>query len=612
MTETHPSEPKCSAEEQLNRFREIVCRELANLAIPSDDCVPQADRSGDELEERLLNLFAAYTEVRADHETLRKANTALHNDITALKFSQDAVKLKLAQEIELFNVTLGSIREGVISTDGNGAILLMNSMAEELTGWPQNSVVGEDVRLVFKIKDSRTRQTIDDPVAKIIYAGKMGRDEFFLINMQDGKERLVACSGAPMRDSTGIIIGTVIAIRDISAAKQMEDELFRARKLESVGVLAGGIAHDFNNILTGLVTNLFMAKTHVAAGSEAYELITEAEKASFRAGKLTKQLLTFAKGGTPVKEHASIRELIEDSVGFCLSGSNVDCRLEVGAEIDMVEIDRGQIDQVLNNLIINAEQAMPQGGTITIQAENILVDDEVTCNTESRLPLERGRYVKISIHDEGEGIPKENMTRIFDPYFTTKPNASGLGLTTVYSIIQKHGGLITARSNLTKGATFIFYLPSSARPAEQTRTAGSNGSMTGSGSVLVMDDEQVIRIIVEKMLKKFGYDVVCASNGSDAIEAYKNAFTKQRPFDVVIVDLTVPGGMGGCEAVRRLLEFDPAAQVVVASGYSNDPVMSDFRQYGFVDVIGKPFDIDEYLRVIQGIIERRKKAAPGA
>jgi two-component system cell cycle sensor histidine kinase/response regulator CckA len=515
-------------------------------------------------------------------------------DIAARK----AVERRLAREVELLNVTLSSIREGVISTDETGKILLINNKAAELTGWDPRSAVGESLQTVFRIKEPGTLGGEGNLMTIIAATGKLAETEFAIVNTRSGRECSVACSGTPLRDGSGSVIGVVMVFRDIGTTKQLEDELFRARKLESVGVLAGGIAHDFNNILTGIVSNLFMAKSQLTPGSEPYDLITEAEKAGFRASKLTKQLLTFAKGGTPVMENVSLRELIGDSVGFCLSGSNVDCTIEVDEKLFMAEIDRGQIDQVLNNLIINASQAMPEGGTIVVKAENVTVSDKVSQNTEARLPLNPGNYIKISIRDEGVGIPRENLARIFDPYFTTKPNGTGLGLTTVYSIIKKHGGFITVKSPGPKGAIFIFYLPASSAGSESPKPEDAGVSAVNRGRILVMDDEQVIRVIVEKMLKRFGYDAICVPNGSEAIATYRHALLEGRRFDVVIMDLTIPGGMGGREAVKRLLEIDPAARVVVASGYSNDPVMAEFRQYGFAGVIAKPFNIDEYVRVI--------------
>jgi PAS domain S-box-containing protein len=392
------------------------------------------------------------------------------------------------------------------------------------------------------------------------------------------------------------LIGTLF---DITERKRAEEELFKARKLESLGVLAGGIAHDFNNILTGIITNLFMAKMKVKSDPDTYQLLAEAEKASFRASKLVKQLLTFSKGGAPVKEAVSIRSIIEDSVGFCLSGSNVNYKLSLASDLLPVEADKGQIDQVLNNLIINADQAMPNGGTATVSAENVTVDDGPQTADGPKVALQPGRYVKVTVKDEGMGIPRENLEKIFDPYFSTKPNGNGLGLTIAYSIVKAHKGVITVDSVVGKGTVFSFYLPV---VKEQKTSEGKNISpMPSSGNgqrILIMDDDSAVRSVLMQLLKNAGYVVVCTASGSEAIAAYAAAMKEGNPFTVVVMDLTIPGGMDGKQAVAEVLKLDPLARVVVASGYSNDPIMANFRDYGFCGVIAKPFNIDEFLDVV--------------
>ena len=518
----------------------------------------------------------------------------------------DRVKAQneLADEKEFLDVTLRSIGEGVVSTDVNGSVLLMNSGAEKLTGWSRAEAIGQPLGHIFHIVNEHTRAFCPDMVKEVLRRGVViNYAEARLLIARDGTERLIAASGAPIRNRDGAIVGVAVVFRDVTEQQRLEEELFKARKLESIGLLAGGIAHDFNNILTGIVTNLFMAKMNAQDNEEVLQLIVGAEKAAFRASRLTKQLLTFAKGGSPVKEATSLKQIIEDAVGFCLSGSNVDYKIETPDDLRMVEVDRGQIDQVLNNLVINADQAMPNGGTIAVKAENITISEEITTGTASFLPLMPGNYVKVSVIDEGIGIPPADLERIFDPYFTTKQEGSGLGLTTAFSIVKKHGGHITVKSALGKGSRFIFYLPAAKSDADEDESGKlPPPRLPESTRILVMDDDEIVRMVVTRLLSSNGYAVECAVRGEEAIGKYESAYTEGRPFDVVVMDLTVPGGMGGKEAMQKILAIDPKAKAIVFSGYSNDPVLANYREYGFSGVIEKPFSIDEFMRVLSRIM----------
>ncbi|MBN1306971.1 MAG: response regulator, partial [Chitinispirillaceae bacterium] len=420
----------------------------------------------------------------------------------------------------------------------------------------------------------------------------------------DGKaERNVNVRGQPFRGTDGQNRGGILLIRDCTQQEQLEEELLRARKLESVGLLAGGIAHDFNNILTGIITNLFMARMSVYQNEEACQLIADAEKAAFKATRLTKQLLTFSQGGAPVKESVIVCQLIEETVGFSLSGSNVDYKLHFEEDVRHVEVDKGQIDQVLNNLIINAAQAMPDGGTVTISAKNCSLKGGFSSDDREfkgpKLPVADGEYVKVSVSDEGPGIPKKHIGRIFDPYFTTKATNTGLGLTTAYSIIKKHGGHIEVESRPGHGAIFSFYLPAVTAETPDNREDDLE-RIEDFGNILVMDDDVIIRTVIEKLLKKTGYAVVCVTNGEDALQTYIDAFNRKEPFHFVIMDLTIPGGMGAKETVVKIKEFDKGARVIVFSGYSNDPILTNYKEYGFDGVLKKPFSSIELLHLIKG------------
>ncbi|MBD3347360.1 MAG: PAS domain S-box protein [Chitinivibrionales bacterium] len=528
--------------------------------------------------------------------------TVVIRDISVRKAAEN----ELAEEKELLEVTLRSISDGVISTDTNGTIMLANTVAATLLGWNRDKLIDKSFDDVFHLLNEKTDESCESPVREAITTSQVVDCSFGpVLQAKDGTRRNIAYASSPMWNREGEIIGVVLVFRDVTEQQKMENELFKARKLESVGLLAGGIAHDFNNILTGIVTNLFMAKMNICQDDEAKQLIMDAEKAAFRASRLTKQLLTFSKGGTPVKENASIKEIIEDSVGFCLSGSNVDYSLDLPEDLWSVEVDRGQVDQVLNNLVINANQAMPEGGTITVKAANYTIDDTIRSGTAVALPMKPGKYVRISVIDEGVGISPRDLERIFDPYFSTKKDGNGLGLTTAFSIVKKHGGHMTARSVPGKGSQFIFYLPALASSTED-EASNEESLIPGSNRILVMDDDEVVRMVVRRLLTNSGYDVVCTSNGSEAVDAYRNFLEKGTPFDAVIMDLTVPGGMGGKEAVRKILEIDDDASVIVFSGYSNDPVLANYRDYGFSGVIAKPFSIEEFSKVLNKIMKREK------
>jgi len=381
----------------------------------------------------------------------------------------------------------------------------------------------------------------------------------------------------------------IAIVRNITERKRMLGELLKVQKLESIGILAGGIAHDFNNILTAVLGNISLAKMYANSEDKICERLTKAEKASLRAKNLTQQLLTFSKGGQPIVKTASVTKLLKDTTSFALTGSNVQCEFSMSEDLWPVEIDEGQMSQVINNLVINAVKSMPTGGTIKVRAEKATAGTE---RTKQSLPLEDENYVKISIQDQGIGIPKEYLQKIFDPYFTTRKKGSGLGLAISYSIVRKHNGYITAESELGVGTTFHILLPASEKELITERHAKE--IVRGEkGKVLIMDDEEIVRDVASSMLKHIGYEVEVAKDGTKAIALYEQAQKSQFPFNVVILDLTVPGGMGGKEAIEKLIELDPQAKAIVSSGYSTDPVMSNFREYGFSSVVSKPYKIEE-------------------
>lgn len=387
--------------------------------------------------------------------------------------------------------------------------------------------------------------------------------------------------------------------RDISEKRRIEEELFKASKLESIGILAGGIAHDFNNILTAIIGNISLAMLDLSENEELLRRLADAEKASLRAQELTQQLLTFSRGGAPVKKTIHIEELVRESAAFAIHGSKVRCEFIFEPDLFAVEVDAGQLSQVIHNLIINADQAMPQGGVIKVKARNVVDSNSLPPS------LKPGKYVEITVTDSGIGIPPQHLPNIFDPFFTTKQKGSGLGLATTYSIISKHDGVIEVESAVDVGTTFRIYLPASNRPVED-RAGQSDVAVRGTGRILIMDDDESIRMVAGIGLSKLGYEVSFANDGAHALEMYKNAMNTA-PFDVVIMDLTVPGGMGGRETIAQLRQIDPNVVAIVSSGYSNDPVVANYEEYGFRGFVPKPFRIQKLSQVISEVLSGKAR-----
>ncbi|MCF6178062.1 MAG: ATP-binding protein [Geopsychrobacter sp.] len=388
-----------------------------------------------------------------------------------------------------------------------------------------------------------------------------------------------------------------MSFHDISERKEHEREKLKIQKLESIGLLAGGIAHDFNNILAALYGNIALAKLKVTKEQPGFRYIEAAANSMNSATLLTNQLLTFAKGGDPVKNDLSLVHLIEEVVAFHLSGSNVKPDILYPDNLWLADAEQGQIQQAFANLTINAMHAMPDGGTLRVELENMALRSGVIATVKS------GKYIRIRFCDEGIGIAPEHLSRIFDPYFTTKQSGSGLGLATIYSIITKHGGQITVESQLNKGTTFTLYLPAtlSRRPLQTTSTQ-STICHHMIGKILLMDDEESIRHTISSMLNELNFTVETAKNETEAVNLYHQALTTESPFDLVILDMTIPGGKGGKEVARSILKLNPAAKLIVSSGYADAPVMANYGEYGFKGVIPKPYDLEKLSTVMAQVL----------
>ena len=533
----------------------------------------------------------------------KKYHVAMVRDITERKRFEE----ELAAEKKSLAVTLGSIGDGVITTDLKGQIEVCNPAAEALTGWSEQESVGKPLKAILNISaatGSKKKRGAKAGFRNEAESILLTTPERATLKGRDGTERLIEQVASPMRDAKNELCGVVLVFRDVTERQRDEAESRKAETLEQLGLLAGGIAHDFNNLLTAIIGNISLAAVLLPVDDPLVVRLDDAKNASLRARDLAQQLLTFSSGGAPIKKTASISKLIEETVSFSLRGSHSRAEMAIEADIWAAEFDPGQISQVIANLVVNADQAMTDGGTMHVSCSNF----SFAADTTPAIPdLPPGDYIRIQVRDEGGGIPEKNLKQIFDPYFTTKPKGSGLGLATTYSVIKNHNGLINVESELHCGATFTVYLPAAryqqppVEPAEPI-AAPTEESMTGTGRVLIVDDEEPIRDLVDFTLGRLGYEVSAAETALRGIELYREAMARGRRFDLVILDLTLPGGMGGKEALKRLLEIDPTVNAIVSSGYAMDATMSRSEDFGFRGMIAKPYEASELGRTVREVI----------
>jgi PAS domain S-box-containing protein len=516
-----------------------------------------------------------------------------HSDIHARKTAE----AELAGERERLRVTLRAMAEAVITTDRDGVVTYVNDAAEHLTGWTEGAAIGRALCDVCPLVHERTREVVAPPHLRALSEALVVELPHSTALMhRQGVPRLVEGRCAPIRDIASQPAGVVLVLRDVTERAKLEAEMLRATKLESVGLLAGGIAHDFNNLLTVIMGNVTLAALDTQTQSTASQWLGEAEKGLMRARDLTQQLLTFAKGGDPIRSAVQLAEVVRETAQFSLHGAKAKCQFEFEPALWAADVDKGQIGQVVQNLVLNASQAMPKGGMIWISLSN-----------DAAPPLRTGLSgpaVRLSVSDTGSGIRPEHLSRIFDPYFTTKNEGSGLGLATVYAVVKKHGGYIEVESEIDRGTRFRIWLPATRSASASSLTqAPLGGSAAMNGRVLLMDDEEGIRAMASQLLMRIGFEVEATPDGASAVDAYRKAMEEGRPFALVIMDLTVPGGMGGLECMRELQKLDPKVRAIVSSGYSSDPVMSDHRSFGFSGMVPKPYRITDFAKAIRQVLE---------
>lgn len=539
----------------------------------------QAEKDLKKLEERSLQLATANSKLQ--HEIIERKET----------------ESQLQHIKKDWEITFNAISDWVSLIDLNRCILRSNFAGVDFVHLPLENMEGQNC---CKLIHGAKQPIPQCPLKKML---KTHRRESLELYVPD-EDRWLMIIVDPVKDKDGKMMRAVHIVRDITHQKKMEGELQKSQKLESIGTLAGGIAHDFNNLLLGILGNIELSKLQATPENKLYKNLISAENACGRAKQLTQQFITFSKGGAPAKKIGSVEKMIQDSVNLALAGSNLKNELSVSEDLWSVEFDEDQMKQAVNELLSNANEAMPEGGTVYISVKNVNINEN-SCRVG--MPVVEGRYVQLVIRDNGTGIHKNDLAKIFDPYFSTKPRGTqkgmGLGLTTTYSIIKSHGGYIDIKSKPGLGTTVKVYLPV-ADPKKGPEILPDVEPILGPATILFMDDDEMVKEIAGQILSLSGHDVIFAKDGLEAVDLYQQAMESEHPFDAVVLDLTVRGGMGGKEAMKRLMEIDPQVKAIVSSGYSDDPVVTDFRKYGFSSVAIKPYNVEILNKAIHDVLAK--------
>jgi len=515
-------------------------------------------------------------------------------DITERKQAEE----KIQQSEKFIRSVLDTVDEGFIVVDRDYRIQTVNKAYCKQVGGSDGEIVGQHC---YEVSHKTNRPCYEEGEDCASHrAFETGKPHSALHRHKDanGNILLVETKAFPIKDPSGAVTSVIETINNITERYLLEEERLKTQKLESIGTLAGGIAHDFNNLLQGVFGYISLAKMTAKNPVKSTAALEQAEKALHQSVNLTNQLLTFSKGGKPVKKKVDLRPVIENSAKFTLSGSRSNLRLNIFEGLWLTEADEGQLGQVIQNIVLNADQAMPVGGTVKVTAANIAKGD-----ASLHLGLTKGDYIMIAIQDTGVGIPEQYQSKIFDPYFTTKEKGSGLGLATSYSIVRNHGGMIDVKTKSGAGTTITIYLPAI---AGEVRTGSAEKQQEPSQSrkakILVMDDEEVIRNLTSELLVLLRHNVDVANRGEEALVKYQNALDAGSPFDIVILDLTIRGGMGGLETIQHLLKMDPQVKAIVSSGYSDDSAIANYISQGFKAFLKKPYDVNALGEILNKML----------
>ena len=497
--------------------------------------------------------------------------------------------LKISED--RFRKLIETSPEGIGIMEMDGTISYGSTKLLEILGYEQaNELLGRSPIEVIAPED---RERMTKNMRGVMQGGPSPQTSYQFLK-KDGSPFWGEVNSCLLTDADGRAAGVIAIIRDITDRKRLEEDRLTKSKMESLGILAGGIAHDFNNLLTVMIGNLELAKLADQTDENRSSFLEEGLRAALASKKLTRQFLTISGTSRQQKKTVTLTGLLREQVEFALHGSAIGASFSLEEDLRSVEVDEGQIGQCIRNIVLNAREAMPQGGNISVKAENW------TLQKPGDLPLAVGDYVKVTIADPGTGIPEEILSKIFDPYFSTKERGSqkgmGLGLTICYSVLKQHGGAITVSSRSGEGTAVILYLPAAALKEAEEKSSGASAPVRGK--LLVMDDEEMIRQMNQLFLERMGFEVSLAEDGEQAVQLFQEGLAQGRPFDGVILDLTIRGGMGGKETIQRLLGIDPSVKALLISAYDTDPVFSNFRQFGFIGALAKPYDIFELSDMI--------------
>ena len=492
---------------------------------------------------------------------------------------------RIIDELQLGSKLLDTASDSILLRDLDGNFIYANQAAYNTRGFSKEELLKANI---YQIVSPEYHSLIEEKIKDLFRKGEVSLEAQHL--KKDGSKFPVEVHMSLVETGGRKFILSVV--HDVTQRKRMEEELYRTLKMESVALIAGGIASRFNTLLTHIMGNINVIMNEIEPGTQIYRLLEETDRGVERTRELSRQLMAFSRSGSPVKKTASVSTLLKDTADFVLSGSNVFCNFYISESLHKAEMDEGQFSQAVSNVLLNASQAMPRGGIMDVRARNVKLDD----NEVSGLP--QGDYIRVSIEDHGHGIAAADLPRIFDPYFTTRQGRLGLGLSIAYSIVHSHGGNITADSQPGKGSTFHIYLP--AATGAETKQEPARKPTVHGVKMLIVDDEAVIRSAGGRLLNRLGYESVeFASNGTEALSKYKEAMESGSPFEVVILDLSIPGSLSGKDVIKALLKLDPKASIMVSSGYFDDPILSDLNRHGIKGVLAKPFKLEELKLMLQ-------------